>query len=145
MSKKEACCPVEVTLKVIGERCKVLIIHSLLNGMVRFNQLQRDLTGITHRALSRQLREMEADQLIIRNNFNEIPPRVEYSLSPLGYSLKTILYTMDEWGKIMMLEANKSNYFQRIKMHQPHSIHLRYIVPLQIAYFQDYQHNRKTS
>lgn len=99
MSKKEACCPVEVTLKVIGGRWKVLIIHSLLNGTMRFNQLQRDLTGITHRTLSRQLREMEADQLIIRNNFNEIPPRVEYSLSPLGQSLKTILYAMDEWGK----------------------------------------------
>ena len=99
MSKKEASCPVEVTLKVIGGRWKVLIIHSLLNGTMRFNQLQRDLTGITHRTLSRQLREMEADQLIIRNNYNEIPPRVEYSLSPLGYSLKTILYAMDEWGK----------------------------------------------
>lgn len=99
MSKKEACCPVEVTLKVIGGRWKVLIIHSLLNGTMRFNQLQRDLTGITHRTLSRQLREMEADQLIIWNNFNEIPPRVEYSLSPLGHSLKIILYAMDEWGK----------------------------------------------
>ncbi len=99
MSKKEACCPVEVTLKVIGGRWKVLIIHSLLNGTMRFNQLQRDLTGITHRTLSRQLREMEVAQLIIRNNFNEIPPHVEYSLSPLGHSLKTILYAMDEWGK----------------------------------------------
>ena len=99
MSKKEACCPVEVTLKVIGGRWKVLIIHRLLNGTMRFNQLQRDLTGITHRTLSRQLREMEADQLIIRNNFNEIPPRVEYSLSPLGYSLRAILLAMDEWGK----------------------------------------------
>ena len=99
MSKKEVCCPVEVTLKVIGGRWKVLIIHHLLNGTMRFNELQRHLTGITHRTLSRQLREMEADQLIIRNNFNEIPPRVEYSLSPLGYSLKTILLVMDEWGK----------------------------------------------
>jgi DNA-binding HxlR family transcriptional regulator len=99
MSKKEACCPVEVTLKMIGGRWKVLIIHRLLNGTMRFNQLQRNLAGITHRTLSRQLREMEADQLIIRNNFNEIPPRVEYSLSPLGYSLKTILFAMDEWGK----------------------------------------------
>lgn len=99
MSKKEACCPVEVTLRVIGGRWKVLIIHCLLNGTMRFNQLQRDLTGITHRTLSRQLREMEADQLIIRNNFNEIPPRVEYSLSPVGHSLKIILYAMDEWGK----------------------------------------------
>mgnify|MGYP002140221282 CR=1 FL=1 len=99
MPNKETCCPVEVTLKVIGGRWKVLIIHRLFNGTMRFNQLQRDLTGITHRTLSRQLREMEADQLVIRNDFNEIPPRVEYSLSPLGYSLKTILFAMDEWGR----------------------------------------------
>lgn len=99
MPSKEVCCPVEVTLKVIGGRWKVLIIYQLLSGTVRFNQLQRDLTGITHRTLSRQLREMEADQLVIRNNFNEIPPRVEYSLSPLGCSLKTILLAMDEWGR----------------------------------------------
>lgn len=99
MPSKEFCCPVEVTLKVIGGRWKVLIIHQLLNGAMRFNQLQRDLTGITHRTLSRQLREMEADQLVMRNDFNEIPPRVEYSLSPLGHSLKTILFAMDEWGR----------------------------------------------
>jgi DNA-binding HxlR family transcriptional regulator len=99
MPGKAVCCPVEVTLRVIGGRWKVLIIHQLLNGTMRFNQLQRDLTGITHRTLSRQLREMEADQLVVRNNFNEIPPRVEYSLSPLGHSLKTILFAMDEWGR----------------------------------------------
>src|SRR5689334_6337002 len=99
MSKKEACCPVEVTLKVIGGRWKVLIIYHLLNGTMRFNQLQRNLTGITHRTLSRQLREMEIHQLIVRNDFNENPPRVEYSLSPLGRSLRTILLAMDEWGK----------------------------------------------
>lgn len=99
MPSKAAYCSVEVTLKVIGGRWKVLIIKQLLNGTMRFNQLQRDLTGITHRTLSRQLREMEADQLVIRNDFNEIPPRVEYSLSPVGYSLKAILFAMDEWGR----------------------------------------------
>ncbi|SEQ09909.1 winged helix-turn-helix transcriptional regulator [Nitrosomonas ureae] len=99
MPTKEVCCPVEVTLKIIGGRWKVLIIHRLLNGTMRFNELQRSLTGITHRTLSRQLREMEMHQLIVRNNFNEIPPRVEYSLSPLGHSLKTILLSMDEWGR----------------------------------------------
>ncbi|SDZ12981.1 helix-turn-helix domain-containing protein [Nitrosomonas sp. Nm33] len=71
---------------------------------MRFNELKRHLTGITHRTLSRQLREMEADQLIIRNNFNEIPPRVEYSLSPVEHSLQTILYAMDEWGKKYSIE-----------------------------------------
>ncbi len=99
MPVKQVCCSVEVTLKVIGGRWKVLIIHHLLNGTMRFNELQRNLTGITHRTLSRQLREMEVHQLIVRNDFNEIPPRVEYSLSPLGHSLKAILLAMDEWGR----------------------------------------------
>ena len=99
MSEKEVYCPVEITLKIIGWRWKVLIIHGLLGGTMRFNELQRYLKGISHRTLNRQLKEMEADQLIIRDNFNEIPPRVEYSLSPIGYSLKTILYAMDEWGR----------------------------------------------
>ncbi len=99
MPAKEVYCAVEVTLKVIGGRWKVLIIHHLLNGTMRFNELQRNLTGITHRTLSRQLREMEMHQLIVRNDFNETPPRVEYSLSPLGHSLKIILLAMDEWGR----------------------------------------------
>ncbi len=105
MPAKEVCCAVEVTLKVIGGRWKVLIIHHLLNGTMRFNELQRNLTGITHRTLSRQLREMEMHQLIVRNDFNEIPPRVEYSLSPLGHSLKIILLAMDEWGKKYSIKA----------------------------------------
>lgn len=99
MPSKEVCCPVEVTLMVIGGRWKVLIIHQLLNSTMRFNQLQRNLTGITHRTLSRQLREMETHRLINRNDFNETPPHVEYSLSPLGYSLKPILLAMEEWGR----------------------------------------------
>ncbi|SNX58598.1 transcriptional regulator, HxlR family [Nitrosomonas ureae] len=99
MPIKEVCCPVEITLKIIGGRWKVLIIHHLLNRTMRFNELERSLTGITHRTLSRQLREMEVHQLIVRSDFNEIPPRVEYSLSPLGHSLKPILLLMDEWGR----------------------------------------------
>lgn len=113
MPIKEINCPVEVTLKVIGGRWKVLIIQCLLNDVMRFNELQRHLRGITHRTLSRQLREMEADQLIIRNDFNETPPRVEYSLSPLGHSLKTILYAMDEWGKNMKLEDKSKCVFYK--------------------------------
>lgn len=99
MAKKDVCCPVEVTLKVIGGRWKVMIIHSLLQGTKRFNQLQRELKGITHRTLSRQLQEMVEHQLVIRKNYNEIPPRVEYMLSPLGHSLETILMAMEDWGK----------------------------------------------
>ncbi len=98
MPKKEVSCPVEVTLELISGRWKVLIIHQLLEGTQRFNELQRKLRGITHRTLAKQLREMEAHELIIRRDYQEIPPRVEYSLSPLGLSLKNILAAMHEWG-----------------------------------------------
>jgi DNA-binding HxlR family transcriptional regulator len=77
----------------------VLIIHQLLEGSKRFNQLQRELCGITQRTLTKQLREMEAHGLLIRKDYNEIPPRVEYSLSPLGLSLKDILLAMHVWGE----------------------------------------------
>jgi DNA-binding HxlR family transcriptional regulator len=99
MSKKEINCPVEITLNLISGRWKVLIIHQLLEDTKRFNQLQRELRGIAQRTLTKQLRELEAHGLIIRKDYNEIPPRVEYSLSPLGLSLKNILLAMHEWGE----------------------------------------------
>ncbi len=99
MSKKQVSCPVEVTLEAITGRWKVMTIHQLLEGTKRFNQLQRELKGVTHRTLTKQLREMEEQGIIIRKDFKEIPPRVEYSLSPLGKSLKPILMAMHEWGE----------------------------------------------
>lgn len=99
MSKKEISCPVEITLNLISGRWKVLIIHQLLDGTKRFNQLQRNLRGISQRTLTKQLRELEAHGLIIRKDYNEIPPRVEYALSSLGLSLKNILLAMHEWGE----------------------------------------------
>lgn len=100
MSKKDIFCPVEVTLKVIAGRWKVVIIHHLLDGTKRFNQLQRLMHGITHRTLTKQLREMEDSGLLIRKDFGEIPPRVEYSISPLGASLEPVLRAMHEWGEM---------------------------------------------
>lgn len=99
MPKKEVYCPVEITLRIIGGQWKILIIYYLLKKTMRFNELQKNLNGITHRTLIRQLREMESHGLIIRKDFNEIPLRVEYSLSPLGKSLEYILQIMDAWGK----------------------------------------------
>ncbi len=75
-----------------------MVIYWLLKGTRRFNQLQRDLGGITHRTLSKQLREMEADGLVVRKDYGEIPPRVEYSLSERGRSLEPILTAMEEWA-----------------------------------------------
>ena len=99
MSKKDVSCPVEITLGVISGRWKVMIIHQLLEGTKRFNQLHRELSGITHRTLTKQLREMEANGLIVRRDYAEIPPRVEYSLSPLGMTLKDILMAMHVWAE----------------------------------------------
>ncbi len=98
VQERKVSCPVELTLSVISGRWKILIIHQLLAGEKRFNQLQRELGGITHRTLSQQLREMEGHGLVIRKDYGEIPPRVEYSLSPLGESLHPILLAMDEWA-----------------------------------------------
>lgn len=99
MPKKAVSCPVELTLGVISGRWKVMIIHQLLEGTKRFNQLQRELSGITHRTLAKQLREMEASGLITRRDYREIPPRVEYSLSALGRTLEDILSSMHEWAE----------------------------------------------
>ncbi len=99
MARKSVSCPVEVTLGVIAGRWKVMIIHQLLNGTKRFNQLHRELSGITHRTLAKQLREMAESGLIVRRDYKEIPPRVEYRLSPLGLTLKDILWAMHAWAE----------------------------------------------
>ena len=95
---KQVGCPTEVTLDVISGRWKVMVIFWLLQEKRRFNQLQRDLAGITHRTLAKQLKEMEADGLVEREDFGEIPPHVEYRLTPLGRSLEPVLAAMHEWA-----------------------------------------------
>lgn len=96
--EKGVSCPVETTLAVMAGRWKVLIIHQLVDGPKRFNQLQRELGAITHRTLTQQLREMEEDGLVIRTDYSEIPPRVDYTLSPRGMTLEPILIAMEEWA-----------------------------------------------
>jgi DNA-binding HxlR family transcriptional regulator len=91
-------CEVETTLKVIGGRWKVLIIRELIAGVKRFGELQRALPGITQKMLTQQLREMEEDRIIHREVYAQIPPKVEYSLTPMGESLKPILYAMHNWA-----------------------------------------------
>lgn len=95
---KQIGCPTEITLEAISGRWKVMVIYWLLQGMRRFNQLQRDLSGITHRTLVRQLREMEASGLVERRDYGEIPPRVEYRLTTLGRSLEPVLLAMHDWA-----------------------------------------------
>lgn len=91
-------CPVEITLARISNRWKTLIIRDLLDGTHRFNELRRSVGGISQKVLTSNLREMEADGLVHREVFAEVPPRVEYSLTPLGESLRPVLEALAAWG-----------------------------------------------
>ena len=91
-------CPVATTVALIGSKWKLLIIRNLLQRPWRFNELKRDLTGISQKVLTDSLRSMEEDGLITRTVYPEVPPRVEYALSDLGQTLKPILDSMVEWG-----------------------------------------------
>lgn len=97
--RERASCPVEITLKAIGGRWKVLILRELFIETCRFNQLHRALTGITQKMLTQQLRELEADGIIHREVYKQVPPKVEYSLTDKGHSLKPVLDAMHEWGE----------------------------------------------
>lgn len=96
---KELGCPVETTLAVIGGRWKVLILRELFAGTKRFNELQRALPGITQKMLTQQLRELERQGIVQRTVYPQVPPKVEYSLLPLGKSLKPVLRAMHVWGQ----------------------------------------------
>jgi len=97
-SRKTVGCPVESTIQAIGGRWKVLIIHHLLEETKRFGELTRLLHGVSARTLTRQLRELEDCGVIHRHVHQQIPPKVEYSLTPLGRKLQPILYAMHDWG-----------------------------------------------
>lgn len=98
MSKTLPACPVETTLQLIGNKWKVLILRDLLSGTKRFNELMRSVSGITQKVLTSNLRAMEEDGLLLRKVYPEVPPRVEYSLTETGLSLKPILDSMFAWG-----------------------------------------------
>ena len=92
-------CPVEITLSLMGDKWKVLIIRDLLTGTKRFGELRKSVTGISQKVLTQNLRTMEENGLVSRKIFAEVPPRVEYSLTDLGVSLKMILDVMCQWGE----------------------------------------------
>ena len=92
-------CPVETTLSLIGDKWKVFIIRDLLTGTKRFGELRKSLTGISQKVLTQHLRIMEENGLVNRKVFAEVPPRVEYSLTEIGFSLKAILDVMWQWGE----------------------------------------------
>ena len=92
-------CPVETTLTLIGDKWKVLILRDLLGGTKRFGELQRSVGNVSQKVLTANLRDMEADGLLVRRVYAKVPPRVEYALTPLGESLSPILDAMKAWGE----------------------------------------------
>ena len=99
-AKKELpACPVETTLTLIGDKWKVLILRDLLPGKKRFGELKKSLGKVSQKVLTAQLRDMESNGLVSRKVFPEVPPRVEYSLTELGQSLKPILDAMQDLGE----------------------------------------------
>ncbi len=91
-------CPVATTVQLIGSKWKLLIMRNLLKRPWRFNELRRDLDGISQKVLTDSLRSMEEDGIITRTVYPEVPPRVEYALSELGESMRPIIQAMEQWG-----------------------------------------------
>ena len=92
-------CPVETTLTLIGDKWKVLILRDLMPGTKRFGELKKSIGSVSQKVLTAQLRAMEESGLVHREVYAEVPPRVEYSLTELGRSLKPILDSMSAWGE----------------------------------------------
>jgi DNA-binding HxlR family transcriptional regulator len=106
-------CPVATTVSLIGNKWKLLIMRNLLVRPWRFNELQKNLEGISQKVLTDSLRAMENDGIIVRTAYQEVPPRVEYSLSELGESMRPILESMQAWGtnykQLMESEASATH------------------------------------
>ena len=97
--KKLPACPVETTLTLISSKWKILILRDLMPGTKRFGELKKSIGGVSQKVLTAQLREMETGGLVRRTVYPEVPPRVEYTLTALGRSLKPILDAMWDWGE----------------------------------------------
>ena len=106
-AKNLPACPVETTLTLIGDKWKVLILRDLLPGTKRFGELKKSIGNVSQKVLTAQLRAMEESGLLTRKVYAEVPPRVEYTLTELGYSLKPILDAMRNWGEEYKSSLNK--------------------------------------
>ncbi|MFW2487904.1 winged helix-turn-helix transcriptional regulator [Clostridium chromiireducens] len=111
MTKELPACPVEMTLQLIGNRWKVLIMRDLLEGTKRFGELKKSVGSITQKVLTQNLRDMEACGLLTRKVYAEVPPRVDYTLTETGYSLKPILDSMNAWGTSYKMKLSEDKVY----------------------------------
>ena len=93
-------CDVATTVQIIGNKWKLLIMRNLLSRPWRFNELRKSLDGVSQKVLTDSLRQLESDGIILRTVYPEVPPRVEYSLTELGESMRPVLSAMGDWGKV---------------------------------------------
>lgn len=93
-------CPYATAQKVLAGKWSILILHLVSNGPIRFNELLRQLPSMTHATLSKQLKQLEENGLIIRTEYPQVPPKVEYSLSDLGERFQPVLDSLETWGKL---------------------------------------------
>ncbi|MBO6505016.1 MAG: helix-turn-helix transcriptional regulator [Kordiimonadaceae bacterium] len=101
-------CPVEAALEVIGGKWKGVILYHLLSETMRFNELRRVMPEITQRMLTKQLRELEADNLVLRKVYPEVPPKVEYSMTAYGKTLEPVIHSLREWGTEYLQRAEQA-------------------------------------
>jgi DNA-binding HxlR family transcriptional regulator len=103
-------CPVETTLGVISGKWKGVIIYHLMSGTKRFNELRKIYPKVTHHSLTLQLRDLENEGIIARKTYNQVPPKVEYSLTEFGRTLEPIILLMKEWGDKYENRANERHH-----------------------------------
>ena len=108
MKKELPACPVETTLMLISNRWNVLILRALMEGTKRFGELKKSLGNISQKVLTANLRAMEENGLLIRTVYAQVPPKVEYTLTDTGYSLKPVLDAMVQWGIKYQLQIQNS-------------------------------------
>ncbi len=102
-------CPVATTVQIIGSKWKLLIMRNLMARPWRFNELKKDLAGISQKVLTDSLRSMEADGIVTRTVYPEVPPRVEYALSDLGESMRPIIQSMEIWGQAYQAQRQQGD------------------------------------
>ena len=101
-------CPVTTTVRLVGNKWKLLIVRTLLEHPYRFNELRRDMGGISQKVLTENLRTLEADGIVRRIDYGEVPPRVEYRLTDLGEAMRPLIAEMARWGALYQQTACKS-------------------------------------